>query len=73
MAKSKGSRGYFGLGWLISVILAIIPVTNIILGIIVRVKRGHIIAAIFNFFLCPIFYVVDLITIIFTKDLKLFA
>lgn len=70
MAKTKR---YFGLSWLVCVILAIIPVTSIICGIVTRVQRGHVIAAIFNFILCPFFYIADLITMIFAKDITIFA
>ena len=70
---AKGGKAYFGSGWLISVILAIIPVTNIILGIVTRIQRGKLLGAILNFFLCPLFYIVDLITIIVMKDLVFLA
>lgn len=70
---AKGGKAYFGLGWLISVILAIIPVTNILFGILTRVDRGHVLAAVCNFFLCPLFYVVDLITMVLSKDVTFFA
>lgn len=73
MAKAKRQQAYFGLDWVLSLILAIIPFTNIILGIVVRVQRGKIIPAIFNFILAPIFYVVDLVTMIVNKDLTFFA
>ena len=71
MAKSQ--KAYIGLGWIISLILAIIPITNIVFGIVTRIIRGHIIAAIFNFFLCFIFYIIDLVCIIVHRDLKVFA
>lgn len=71
MAKSSKS-GYFSLGRLISIILAIIPVTNWICGIITRFTRGHIIAGILNIFFVPVFYVMDLITMILSGKL-LFA
>ena len=41
MAKS-GKRDYFGLGYVVSVILAIIPVTAWILGALTRFKEGKI-------------------------------
>jgi len=67
---ARGQRAYLGLSWIVSLILAIIPFTNIILGIITRIQRGEIILAILNFFLAFIFYWVDLISIIVNKDLK---
>lgn len=62
-------KAYFGLGRLFSLLLAIIPVTNIILGIITRAKRGNALGAVLNVFLCFIFYFIDLVTIIFAKDI----
>lgn len=70
MAKSKG---YLGLGWLISVILAIIPITNIILGIVTRLQNGKLLMAVLNFFLFFIFYWVDLISMILNKGLEWLA
>ncbi|MDE5618562.1 MAG: hypothetical protein K2I79_03660 [Clostridia bacterium] len=73
MEASINSKGYFGMAWLLNVILAIIPLSNVIFGIVIRAMRGNILGAILNLILCPIFYVIDLITIIFTNDLKLLA
>ena len=70
MAKSTG---YFGLGWVLSIILAIFPITNIILGIVHRVNQGKILMAVLNFFGFFIFYFVDLISIIVNKKLKWLA
>jgi hypothetical protein len=67
------ARAYFGLPWLISVILAIIPFTNVLFGIVTRASRGNILGAVLNFFLAPIFYVIDLITVIFTGDVSVLA
>ena len=66
------TKRYFGLSWIVCVILAILP-TNIICGIITRVMRGNILGAILNFFLCPIFYIIDLITMIVQKDITILA
>ena len=70
MAKQ---RAYLGLGRLISLILAIFPVTSIILGIVTRVLRGNLLGAILNFFLAPLFWIIDLITMILSKDLTVLA
>ena len=67
------SKRYFGLDWLVCVILAIIPVTSILCGIITRVQRGNILGAILNFLLCPLFWLVDLITMILKKDIVFLA
>ena len=66
-------KAYLGLDWIVSLILAIFPLTNIILGIVTRVQRDNILMAVLNFILCPIFYLVDLISIIVNKDLKWLA
>ena len=70
---AKKGKAYFGLAWIVSIILAIIPITNIICGIVTRLERGNIIMAILNFFLFFIFYWVDLVSIILNKDLKWLA
>lgn len=66
-------KAYFGLSWIISLILAIFPVTNIVLGIVTRAMRGNWLGLILNIILAPIFYVIDLVTIILTKDLNVLA
>lgn len=70
---AKSSKGYFGLDWIVCVILAIIPITNLICGIVTRAQRGNILGLILNIVLAPLFYIVDLITIILKKDLVLLA
>lgn len=67
------SKRYLGFSWLVCLILAIIPPTNIIFGIITRVQRGAWLGAILNFFLCPLFYFVDLVTMIVKKDVIFLA
>lgn len=44
MAK-KSSKGYFGLNWIVSVILAIIPVTSFLLGFLTRLNEKKYVAA----------------------------
>ena len=62
MAKGKD---YFGLARIVSVILAIIPFTAWILGIITRISEGKIVAAILRIFLgCWIVWLIDLICMI---------
>ena len=67
MASKKGSarRDYFGLGRLVSIILAIIPVTAWILGMITRFSEGKIIAGIIRIFGGWLIWVCDLICMIF--------
>jgi len=71
MAKSK--KAYFGLEWIVSLILAIIPITNIVCGIVTRIQREEYLFAILNFFLAPIFWIIDLVSIIVNKDLEWLA
>lgn len=72
MAKSKGKakKDYFGLPYIVSVILAIIPVTAWLLGAITRLSEGKILAGIirligFGFIL----WIVDLILMIVSKHI----
>jgi hypothetical protein len=72
MAKSS-AKAYLGLDWIVSLILAIIPFTNVVLGVITRVQRNNLLMAILNIVLAPIFYIIDLVSIILNKDLVYFA
>lgn len=72
MAKSS-KKGYFGMSHIVSIILAIIPITSIICGLITRIQRGKIIGAILNFFIFPLFWLVDLITIIVKNEVTFLA
>ena len=71
MASKK--KDYFGLGRLLSIILAIIPVTSLILGIVTRFQEKKFVAAILRVVLgWNIIWVLDLILMIFTgKILRL--
>lgn len=73
MAKHSSTKAYFGLSWIVSLILAIIPFTNVILGIVTRAIRGNWLGLILNIILCPLFYIIDLVTIIVSKDLTVLA
>ena len=74
---AKSGKGYLNMGlpWILNIILAIIPVTSWILGGITRIFRGHLIAGILQLLLIGeiIFFFCDLITIILSKDLRIFA
>ena len=73
MASRKSSqKAYFGLDWIISLILAILP-TNILCGIITRIMRQNWLGLILNIVLAPVFYIIDLVTIIVNKDLTILA
>lgn len=62
---ASSSKDYFGLDRLVSIILAIIPVTSLICGIVTRVKEGHILAAILRFFVgWNIIWILDIVLMI---------
>ncbi len=61
---AKASKDYFGLGRLISLILAIIPFTAWILGVVTRFKEGKIVAGIVRIFGGFIIWVADLVCMI---------
>lgn len=65
---ARGKRDYFGLGYIISVILAIIPVTSWLLGAITRLQEGKIVAFILRLVLgWNIIWICDLILMIISK------
>ena len=63
-------KDYFGLPWIVSVILAIIPFTAWILGAITRLTEGKIVAflirLIFGF---TIVWIIDLVLMIVSKKI----
>ena len=68
MASGKGD--YFGLGYIVSLILAIIPVTSWICGALTRFQEGKIVAGILRLVLgWNIIYILDLILMIFSKHI----
>ncbi len=68
MAKSKSD--YFGLGYVISVILAIIPVTSWLCGAITRFQEGKLVAGIIRLvFGFTIVWLLDLIFMIVNKKI----
>lgn len=64
MAKKAKGKDYFGLSRIISIILAIIPVTAWLFGIITRFLEGKIVAGIIRIFGGWLIWVVDLILVI---------
>lgn len=67
MAKKSD---YFGLPYIVSVILAIIPFTAWILGVITRFSEGKIVAGIIRIFLGGwILWILDLIFMIVKKSI----
>lgn len=68
MAGSKSD--YFGLSYLVSVILAIIPITALICGVITRISEGKIVAGILRLLLgWNIIWLLDLIFMIVNKKI----
>ena len=68
MAKRKSD--YFGLGRIVSLILAIIPVTAWILGAVTRFSEGKIVAGLLRLiFGFNIVWLVDLIMMIVKKSI----
>ena len=67
MTKSKSD--YFGLGYIVSLILAIIPITSWICGIITRFMDGKIVAGIVRIFLGWLTWILDLIFMIISKKI----
>ena len=65
MAKSD----YFGLSYIVSVILAIIPITAWVCGIITRLQEGKIVAAIIRIFGGWLIWILDLILMIVSKHI----
>ena len=67
MAK-KGD--YFGLGYIVSLILAIIPITSWICGAVTRFMEGKIVAGLLRLILgWNIIWLVDLILMIISKHI----
>lgn len=65
---AKQSKDYFGLGWVVSLILAIIPVTSWILGVLTRFGEGKIVAGIIRLFLgFNIIWICDIVCMILNK------
>ena len=66
MAKAK--TDYLGLGYILSLILCIIPVTNLVCSVITRIMGGKILAAILRIVLgWNIIWIADIISMIFRR------
>jgi len=64
---SSYSCDYFGMNRLISLILAIVPITSFILGFVARLQEGKIVAAILRLVLgWNIIWFLDILCILFT-------
>ena len=68
MAKKKSD--YFGLSYVVSVILAIIPITSMICGAVTRIQEGKILAGILRILVgWNVIWIVDLILMIMNKHI----
>lgn len=68
MAAKKGD--YFGLDWIISLVLAIIPFTSWICGAVTRITEGKIVAGILRLILgWNIIWICDLVCMILNKSI----
>ena len=66
MAKKSD---YFGLGYIVSLILAIIPVTAWVCGIVTRFQEGKIVAGIIRIFGGWLVWLLDLVFMIISKHI----
>lgn len=67
---AKGKSDYFGLGYVVSVILAIIPVTAWICGAVTRFLEGKIVAGLIRLiFGFTIVWICDLVLMIVRKHI----
>lgn len=74
---AKFGKGYLSIGlpWILNLILAIFPVTSWILGGITRILRGHWIVGLLQLLLIGevILWIVDIVTVALSGDLRFFA
>ncbi len=64
-----GKSDYFGLDWIVSLILAIIPFTAWFCGVVTRLQEGKIVAAIIRIFGGWLVWVIDLVMMITEKHI----
>ena len=67
---AKKTSDYFGLSRLVSLILAIIPPTSLICGVVTRIQEGKLVAGILRILLgWNIIYICVLVLMIFQKKI----
>ncbi len=68
---AKSNKDYFGLDYIVSLILAIIPITAWICGFVTRFKEGKIVAGIIRVlpFFGFIIWVIDLVMMIMKGEI----
>ncbi len=64
-----GKSDYFGLDWIVSLILAIIPFTAWICGVVTRLQEGKIVAGVIRIFGGWLIWVLDLVFMITQKHI----
>lgn len=68
MASKKSD--YFGLSWVVSLILAIIPITSMICGAVTRIMEGKIVAGLLRILVgWNIIWICDLVLMIVQKHI----
>ncbi|MCL2587197.1 MAG: hypothetical protein FWE31_03060 [Firmicutes bacterium] len=74
---AKQEKAYLGLPWIVSLILAIIPITSFVLGIVTAFQRNNIVFAVIRilgfFFYGFIIWILDIVSMVIHKDLKWLA
>lgn len=66
---AKGGSDYFGLSYIVSLILAIIPVTSWVCGFVTRFQEGKIVAGVIRIFFGWIIWIPDLVFMIIQKHI----
>ena len=66
---AKKQKDYFGLDWIVSLILAIIPFTAWVCGVVTRIQEGKIVAGVIRIFGGWLIWVLDLISMITKKEI----
>ncbi len=62
---AKTGKDYFGLSRVVSIILAIIPITSLIFGVATRISEGKIVAGLIRILVgWNIFWIIDLVLMI---------
>ena len=72
---AQGKKDYFGLSWIVSLILAIIPITSVICGIVTRFQDGKTVAGVVRIIVAItgvgslVLWVVDLVLMILNHSI----
>ena len=72
---AQGNKDYFGLSWIVRLILAIIPITSVICGIVTRFQDGKTVAGVVRIIVAItgigslVLWVVDLVLMILNHSI----